>query len=69
MERVFFLDLIHGESVYCLEAVRHAGGINLSLALVGKVGTCYLPGKGETQVIDPRGQEYRYGSRGRPSPP
>jgi hypothetical protein len=38
---------------YRLGGVRHAGGMNLSLALVENVGTCRPDGKGETQMGGP----------------
>ena len=41
---------VQGDPVYCLGGVRHAGGMNLSLALVWNVGTCRPDAKGEIQV-------------------
>ena len=41
---------IQRKPVYRLGDVRHAGGVNLKLALVWNVGTCRPDVKGETQV-------------------
>jgi hypothetical protein len=56
---------VQGEPVYCLGGVRHKGGVNLIQAFVWNVGTCRPDGKGEAQVEDPRGREYRCGAQGR----
>ena len=52
--RTLFQDKSRGEPVYCLDGVRHKGGVNLSQALVWNAGTCRSDGKGETQVEDPQ---------------
>ena len=41
---------VQRKPVYCLDGVRHAGGVNLNQALVRNVGTCRPDAKGETQV-------------------
>ena len=41
------------EPVYCLDGVRHRGGVNLNQASVWNVGTCRSDGKGETQSGGP----------------
>jgi hypothetical protein len=41
---------IQRKPVYRLGGARHAGGVNLNLALVWNVGTCRPDVKGETQV-------------------
>ena len=41
---------VQKKPVYCLDGVRHAGGVNLIQALVWNVGTCRSDAKGEAQV-------------------
>jgi len=41
---------VQREPAYCLDGVRHAGGVNLIQALVWNVGTCRPDAKGEAQV-------------------
>jgi hypothetical protein len=48
-------DKSRGKPVYCLDGVRHKGGVNLNQALVWNVGTCGSDDKGEIQVEDPQG--------------
>jgi hypothetical protein len=45
---------VQGKPVYCLDGIRHKGGVNLSQALVWNVGTCRSDDKGEIQVEDPQ---------------
>jgi hypothetical protein len=52
--RTLLQDKSRGEPVYCLDGVRHKGGVNLNQALVWNVGTCRSDEKGETQVEDPQ---------------
>jgi len=58
-------DKVQGKPVYCLDGARHKGGASLFLALVWNMGTCRSDVKGEIQVEDPQGSEYRCGARGR----
>ena len=44
-----------GEPAYCLDGVRHKGGVNLNQAFVRNVGSCRPDVKGEAQVEDPQG--------------
>ena len=46
---------VRREPATWLVGIRHRGGVNLNQALVRNVGTCRLDGKGEIQVVDPRG--------------
>jgi len=53
---------------YCLDGVRHAGGVNLIQALVWNVGTCRPDAKGETQVGSTHeGESTDAGHRGGPT--
>jgi hypothetical protein len=49
----FTSGLVQGKPVYCLNGVRHRGGMNLIQAFVGNVGTCRPDAKGEIQVEAP----------------
>ena len=44
---------VQGGPAYCLDGIRHKGGVNLIQALVWNVGSCRPDVKGETQVEDP----------------
>jgi hypothetical protein len=44
---------VQGKPVYCLDGVRHRGGVNLNQAHVWNVGTCRSDGKGETRSGGP----------------
>ena len=57
-----------GKPADCLGGVRHKGGVTLIQALGRNVGTCRPDVKGETQVEDPQGGEYRGGAQGRNNP-
>ncbi len=46
-------DKSRGEPVYCLDGVRHKGGVNLNQAPVWNVGTCRSDDKGETSSGGP----------------
>jgi hypothetical protein len=53
---------------YCLDGVRHAGGVNLIQAFVWNVGTCRPDAKGETQGgSTPKGESTDAGRRGGPT--
>jgi hypothetical protein len=41
------------QSAYCLDGVRHRGGMKLIQALVWNVGNCRPDVKGEIQVVAP----------------
>jgi len=43
------------QSAYCLDGVRHKGGMNLIQAFVWNVGNCRPDVKGEIQVEAPQG--------------
>ena len=44
------------QSAYCLDGVRHKGGMNLVFRLfVWNVGNCRPDAKGEIQVVAPQG--------------
>ncbi len=59
---------IQGEPVYCLDGVRHKGGVNLNQALVWNVGTCRPDAKGETQMGGlHKGESTDAGHRGGPT--
>ncbi len=49
----FTSGLVQEKPVYCLNGVRHRGGMNLMQALVGNVGNCCPDAKGEIQVVAP----------------
>ena len=51
--RTLLQDKSREEPVYCLDGVRHKGGVNLNQALVGNVGTCRSDDKGETRSGGP----------------
>ena len=47
---------------------RHGDGVSPAQALVRNVGTSRLDAKGDLQVADPRGAEYRCEAKGRTGP-
>ena len=49
----------------CPSGDRHEGGVSPAQALVRNVGTSCLDAKGDLQVVDPRGAEYRCEAEGR----
>ena len=51
--------------MYCPSGGRHKGGASLAQAPLQNVRTCRPDAKGESQVEDPRGREYRRGAEGR----
>ena len=61
-------DEARGEPVYCPSGGRHEGGVSPVQALVRNVGTCRPDVKGDLQVADPQGAEYRCGAKGRMGP-
>ena len=59
---------VQREPAYCLDGVRHAGGVNLIQALVWNVGTCRPDAKGEAQVGSTHeGENTDAGHRGGPT--
>lgn len=54
--------------VDCPSDGRHQDGMSPAQAPVWNVGTCDLDVKGDLQVADPRGAEYRGEAQGRTSP-
>ena len=61
-------DKVQRVPVYCLDGVRHAGGVNLIQALVWNVGTCRPDAKGEAQVGSTHeGESTDAGHRGGPT--
>ena len=61
-------DKVQRVPAYCLDGVRHAGGVNLIQALVWNVGTCRPDAKGEAQVGSTHeGESTDAGHRGGPT--
>jgi hypothetical protein len=58
-------DRAREEPAYRPSGDRHEGGAIPVQALVRNVGTCRPDDKGELQVADPQGGEYRCGAKGR----
>ena len=61
-------DSVRGMPVDCPSDGRHQDGMSPAQALVWNVGTCDLDAKGDLQVADPRGAEYRGEAQGRTGP-
>lgn len=61
-------DEARGMPVDCPNDGRHQDGMSPAQALVWNVGTCDLDVKGDLQVADPRGAEYRGEAQGRTGP-
>ena len=59
---------VQGESAARLDDIRHRGGVTLIQAFVRNVGTCRLDAKGDAQVEEPQGPEYRCEAQGRSNP-
>ena len=61
-------DKVQRVPAYCLDGVRHAGGVNLIQAFVRNVGTCRPDVKGETQGgSTPKGESTDAGHRDGPT--
>ena len=50
---------------YCPSGLRCKSGVTLLQAFARDLGTCRSDDKGEAQVEDPQGREYRCGAQGR----
>ena len=59
--------LAQGEPVYCLDGVRHKGGVNLIQAFAWNLGTCRPDVKGEAKWRTHEGESTDAGHRGGPT--
>jgi len=58
-------DKARGMPADCSSGDRHKDGVSPAQALVRNVGTSRLDAKGDLQVADPQGAEYRCEAKGR----